>query len=162
MTLGHNELVPACPTNITYWSENLVPNLTRIRAKHVNELRDALNRECIRRRLPPYTYVDDPYVIADVTKVSKRHVDDMRVAIERAINAPDCLTDTTVPFPPDVWDDTTITAGVTKIRAAHNIQDRDKINEMELPCICDCNYCACNCNCTCCDHSNCKSCTHGW
>jgi hypothetical protein len=162
MTLGYNELVPACPTNITYWSQNLIPNMTEVRALHVNELRDAINRENIRRRLSPYTYIDDPYVVADVHEVRKAHADDLRAAIERAINAPDCVTDTTVAFPPAVWTDPTITAGVTEIRNLHHLQERSKVNEMELPCICDCNYCACNCNCTCCDHSNCKSCTHGW
>ena len=160
MTLGYNELVPACPTNITYWSENLAANITKVRAIHVNELREAINRENTRRRLSAYDF--GPDVVADVDEVKKSHVDDLRAAVERAINAPDCLTDTTVAFPPAAWTDPTITASITKIRDLHREEERYKVNEMELPCICDCNYCACNCNCTCCDHSNCKSCTHGW
>lgn len=170
MALGTNELVPACPSNISTWTDSLLPvssGLYKVRAVHVNELRAAVERENTRRRLSAATYEDDP-VTSDVHNIRKKHVDDLVSAIERCKNAPDCATDTTpaiawgtqpVVHSPSVAE---LVAGVTEIRAYHTLEMRQKVNGMEQVCVCDCNYCSCNCNCTCCDHSNCKSCTHGW
>ena len=98
MALGHNELVPACPTNITYWSETLVPNITRTRSIHINELREAVNRELVRRRVGASTFTDDP-IEADSDYVRKTHVDELRTACEDCKNAPDCVTDNSASNP---------------------------------------------------------------
>jgi len=155
-----NDPIPACPANITTWSENLTPGYTTIKAVHVNELRAAINKESLRRRLTAYNFGAD--VVKDVDIVRKSHADALRAAIVRAIDAPMCITDSTVSFPPEAWIDATIQAGVTTIKDTHREQERLKVNQMETVCVCNCNYCACNCDCTCCDYGNCKHCTHGW
>ena len=156
MALPINATIPACPTNITSWTDpTLVENLQKIRAIHMTELREAVNRERTRRRENPSTFTDD--LVPNITKIRKVHLDELRDSIYGCAASANCRTDT-VPSP--AWTDPIITAKITKVRNDHVQEMRGVVNAMETVCVCDCNYCSCNCNCTChcctcdCNHSH--------
>ena len=133
-----------CPNNKTQWTdEPLQKHETRIKALHINELRNAINRERQRRGLSSWNWSES---VSSGTIIKTIHVKEIYKATK------DTDTHHILTWTIDYDHFTTD----TKILADHIEELRKNINQLEVECICDCNYCTCDCNyCTC----NCNYCT---
>lgn len=109
---------------------------TAIRATHVQELRNAVNRYRQHYGLAAKSFTD-PTLSASSTGIRKIHVDELRAQM-------DYLHKQTFN-----WTDPTITAGVTPVRKVHMDQLRSNMNHLET------DHCW---TCDLCDTEGCSSC----
>jgi len=126
-----------CTTNQTTFTDPVLVTGDIVKDYHLNELKNAINRELTRRSNPN---VDN--ITVGVGTVVKRS--DWLAVVSRVDSLGTLYA----------W-----TSGIktnTLIKATHVTEMRHNINLEEVKCTCDCNYCTCNCNyCTC----NCNYCT---
>jgi hypothetical protein len=109
----------------TAWTDDpLVAGTTKIRKVHIDEMRDAVGTEIIRRGGTAWTWTTDPTIVANYTKPRVGHITEIRSACEYCQSLISGM-------PSPSWTDT-ITANTTKIRSVHVTEIRTYINAMEL------------------------------
>ncbi len=144
-----------CTTNLTVWNDNNISNQIVIKAQHLTELRNAVNREVLRRSKPSLTW-SQSINQNDVQFANSWDEYFSKINIIRS-------TMNVNPVQPQFqWSYTNVASG-NYILAARLIELRAKMNDLEDDCICNCNHCPCNCNhCACnCNHSPCPcNCNH--
>lgn len=104
------------PIPISWTDPEIIPNVTKVRKAHIDELRTWINDRRADAGLAAYSWTD-PTLTANTTKIRKVHFDEMRTAIANVYNT--CNSSTLA------WTDPTLTANTTKIRAAHLTELRD-------------------------------------
>ena len=129
---------PADPTR------RVVADTTQVKAVHVNELRTMINLErASRQSTPAWTWTSGT-VTANVAKITKAHMDELRAA-ELSTLANGCSTDTT---PAPTWTDPTIVVNSTLVKAAHINDLRIFLTALgNVTCLCNCNYSCSDCGC---------------
>jgi len=132
-----------CPSNITTWTPPQLNPADIIEAQHINEIRNAINREKTRRGTS----------IAFNTILSPGEVD-LGIHIQE-------LKDTINNIKSFAWTQNFSNLPGSLIYAAQITELRKNMNDLEDDCLCNCNYCTCNCNyCTCdCNYCTCN-CNH--
>ena len=129
----------ACSTNQTSWTDPTISTSVKVKAQHINELRNAINGEQSRRHTTPLSFGADRTAMNVVTKKDTK---DLIYQIEALY-----------PFTGS-WAYTYST--ISKVEGAIITEVRGNLNNAENDCLCNCNYCTCQCNyCTC----DCNYCT---
>ncbi|HYK04707.1 MAG TPA: hypothetical protein VE974_23345 [Thermoanaerobaculia bacterium] len=100
---------PDAATTIFFTDEPLLAQTTRVKAAHLTELRQAVNAMRAAGGLSPATFTDP--TISNATRIKAAHCQELRTALSQARTA---LGLSGVTFT-----DATLTAGTTKVRAAH-------------------------------------------
>lgn len=109
------------PISISWTDPVITPDVTKIRAVHLNELRSWIDNRRVDSGLSSYSWTD-PTITAYSTKIRKVHFDEMRTAITQAY--------TQCGQSAPVWTDPTITPDVTKIRAVHVNELRSAVSTL--------------------------------
>jgi len=133
-----------CTTNQSTFTDPSLAKGDIIKDYHLNELKDAINKEYKRR--------------------SNSNLDNLTVKVGGIVHRSDWLE---VVNRIDALGSFKWSSGIKTdklIKASHVEEARHNLNIEEAKCICDCNYCTCNCNyCTCdCNYCTCNcnySCT---
>jgi hypothetical protein len=116
--------VPACTSHCTInWTDpSLTPNVTPVRAVHVDELRDCINWARGLAGLDAYAW-NDSTITVNSTKIRAVHITDMRTAISQvcAQNGQSAPT----------WTDPVLTPNSSPIRAVHINELRNAITTCE-------------------------------
>lgn len=99
-------------TEATWNDPVITPNVTIIKAEHIQELRTAVNVKRLSCGLTKVTWTDDPIVVGE-TRVLKKHIDELRIKFLEIPEANTAYAKTAG------FSDLTIAKGVTPIRAAH-------------------------------------------
>jgi len=137
---GHDALSNGgqpCPTNLTSFTDPTLTTDTKIKNEHINELREAIDTERVRRGFGQYWNGAD---VGVGVKIEDTDASSLRAALAEVKSG---LTWTNI---------NSIVENVTPVDETHIDEARANINIAEAECLCYCNYaCTCNCNyaCTC-------------
>lgn len=129
----------------TFTDPAITAGSTAIRATHVQELRNAVNRYRQHYGLAAKQFTD-PTLSASSTGIRKIHVDELRAQM-------DYLHKQTFN-----WTDPTITAGVTPVRKVHMDQLRSNMNHLETDHCWTCDLCNTEGCSSCVSDSGCGAC----
>jgi hypothetical protein len=146
------------------WTDDpLVPNVTRIRKVHIDELREHINSETVRRGGSATSWSET--IEAGATKTRNLHLNELRSAMTSLQSRlSPCATNTVGPpvyTPPNPM---THTTPDSKVRYIHIEELRKTLNEIEVQCFCDCHgHCACvsHSHCSCAGMAHCCCQGHG-
>ena len=135
-----------CVANQTVWDEGTLNTTVKIKADHINELREAISLEQTRRHTTPHFGVPGSSLseVAIGDKATRVDTKELRDQIESLY-----------PFT-GAWAYNYNT--ISKIEGSILTEARTNINDAENDCLCNCNYCTCQCNyCTCdCNYCTCQ------
>ncbi len=139
-----------CTTNLTIWVDSNISHEIIIKAQHLVELRNSINREVTRRSKPALTWN------SNIQNNEIQYATSWDEYFSK-INAVRTTMNTQPAQPIFNWVYTNVAVG-NYILAARLIELRAKVNDLEDDCVCNCNHCPCNCNhCACnCNHSPCS------
>jgi len=145
----HLQQPKICATNSTTWTDPVLVGgpTSGIKLEHIQELRNAVDAEIVRRRLDPVTWADT--LVRNTFAIKGSHVTELRGNIENVLKKGSCPADTTY-CPQDTtgsfaYTDPTLTTNVTNPKAVHIVEMRNRMVALKTSCICEaefCNYCA--------------------